>query len=94
MNIKEITMSVSRTIQVAPFEPVSFFASITAEVCGEDVTVCYDKLYAIVEKEVGHKVKMAENKKNGLPPPPSKEAKEWAKNMTPTKDSNNNGYSN
>lgn len=62
MEIKEITYSLGRTLQVKQYEPMNFHASIKAEVSPkEDLNKAYAELKKIVESQIGYEMAKWEN---------------------------------
>jgi len=56
MRIVEITYSLGRTIQMEQFQPVSFHASIKAEVGEEDINKAFTELKKIVAKQINEDI--------------------------------------
>ncbi|HPY53595.1 MAG: hypothetical protein BWY47_00419 [Bacteroidetes bacterium ADurb.Bin302] len=62
MEIKEITYSLGRTIQIKQYEPMNFHASIKAEVKGgEDLNKAYAELKKIVQEQIAKEMAIWEN---------------------------------
>ena len=51
IKINEITYSIGRTIQIAPYTPLNFHASVKAEVKG-DIPTAFAELKKIVETQI------------------------------------------
>lgn len=87
MKIVEITASFGRTVQVAPYEPANFHASVKAEIPETaNISECFDQLFEMVKsdvkaQELGLRKKM---KAKSDPHFPGKKAMKFAKAITPT----------
>ena len=60
IKINEITYSIGRTIQIAPYTPLNFHASIKAEVSG-DIPTAFAELKKLVEAQINADIETAVN---------------------------------
>ena len=61
IKITEITYSIGRTVQVAPYSPLNFHASVKAEIGEEDVLKAFGQLKEIVKQQIDNDIETAVN---------------------------------